>query len=279
MKLAQLLPLLLLNIFCSAQTHLNKYVDDDGLIVEKNDTTKEYDEVYNIDNTIYNVGKKFTYSYFYQDLKGDKYLIKRGKAVLQPEGFSAFDWEFINLETQDSETVNHLVLKTSSGNPFREDFPDYNQTGISYEYLMPNGQSITNEITGAIENDMNVWIHPPRSHFFRILALNPFPYIKAPYKIGTKWNWKLKIGDSWSDKRWLEWKGGIENNYDYEIKDKKNISTKLGNLECYIVYSKAKSRIGETELISYYNFKFGFVILEYKNIDGTKTVLELESLE
>ena len=144
---------------------------------------------------------------------------------------------------------------------------------------MKNSRPLTMEMTGAIENEMNVWIHPPRSNFFKILELNPFPYIKSPYQIGTKWNWKLEIGDHWADKRWLEWKGGIENNYDYEIKEKKNISTKLGNLECYIIHSKAKSRIGETELISYFNPNFGFVKLEYKNIDGTKTILELEKVE
>ncbi len=73
--------------------------------------------------------------------------------------------------------------------------PDYNQTAISYEYFINNGISYTKEVTGAIENKMNVWIHPPRSNFFKILELNPFPYIKTPYKIGTKWNWKLQIGD------------------------------------------------------------------------------------
>lgn len=57
-------------------------------------------------------------------------------------------------------------------------------------------------------------------------------YIKMPNKIGTKWNWKLKIGDHWSDKRWLEWKGGIENIYEYEIIDK-NIETRLGNLKMF----------------------------------------------
>lgn len=280
MKIIKFIPILLFNISCSAQTNLEKYViDDDGITVEKADSTKQYDDVYNTNNIIYTVGKKFIYSYFYQNTDGEKFLIKRGKEVLQPQGYSTYDWDFINLEKQDSETVTHLILKPSLGNPFGKDFPDYNQTAISYEYLMHNGQSLTNEVTGAIENEMNVWIHPPRSNFFKVLELNPFPYIKMPYKIGTKWNWKLKIGDHWSDRRWLEWKGGIENNYEYEIKGKKNISTKLGKLECFIIHSKAKSRIGETELISYYNFKFGFLKLEYKNIDGTKTVLELESVE
>ena len=177
-------------------------------------------------------------------MKGEKFLIKQGKEIQQLGGHSRYDWEFVSFDRQDNETVKHLILKPSSGKPFGKEIPDYNQTAIGYEYIMNNGQFLTMEMTGAIENEMNVWIHPPRSNFFKILELNPFPYIKSPYQIGTKWNWKLEIGDHWADKRWLEWKGGIENNYDYEIKDKKNITTKLGNLECYIIHSKAKSRIG-----------------------------------
>lgn len=280
MKIIQLLTFLIINISCSAQKNLEKYtIDEDGITVEKTDNTKQYDEVYNANNIIYTVGRKFTYSYFYQNTKEEKFLIKRGKGILQPEGYTIYDWEFVNIENQDNETVSRIILKPSSGNPFEGNDSDYNQTGFDYEYVLNNGKNHLKQTTGAIENKMNVWIHPPRSNFFKILELNPFPYIKAPYKIGTKWNWKLEIGDHWSDKRWLEWKGGIENVYDYEIKENKIISTKLGDLECYIVQATAKSRIGETELISYFNSKFGFVKLEYKNIDGTKTVLELENVE
>ncbi|MDY3352366.1 hypothetical protein PG357_10280 [Riemerella anatipestifer] len=118
-----------------------------------------------------------------------------------------------------------------------------------------------------------------RSNFFALLELNPFPYIKAPYKTGASWNWKLKIGDHWSDKRWLEWKGGIENIYKYKIREKKIISSKMGMIECYIIQAYAKSRIGKTELISYFSPTLGFVKLEYKNIDGSKTVIELEKSE
>ncbi len=278
MKIIKFISILLFPISCLSQTNPDKYVVE-GITAEKPDSTKTYDETYNANNIIYTIGKRFTYSYYYQNLKGEKFLIKRGKLVLQPEGYSTYDWEFINLEKQDEETINHIVLSPSLGNPFEENIPDYNQTAIGYEYLMKNGQSFSGEVTGAIENENNVWIHPPRSNFFEILELNPFPYIKAPYKIGTKWNWALKIGDNWSNKLWIEWEGVIENKYDYEIINKKNISTKLGNLECYVISSKAKSRIGETELISYFNPNFGFVKLEYKNIDGTKTVLELEKAE
>ncbi|KQT35651.1 hypothetical protein ASG22_01125 [Chryseobacterium sp. Leaf405] len=279
MNLIKIIPFVLFSNSCFSQTNSEKYIIDDGIMVEKPDGKRPYDEIYNNNNIIYTHGKKFTYSYFYQDIKGEKFLIKKGKEILQPEGYSIAGWEFVKTDKQDKETINHLILKPKLGNPFERVVPDYNQTAIGYEYVMANGEFLSTEETGAIENEMNVWIHPPRNDFFKILEINPFPYIKAPYQIGTKWNWSLEIGDHWSDKRWLEWKGGIENQYTYEIKDKKNILTKLGNLECYVVHANANNRIGKTELISYFNPKFGFVKLEYTNIDNTKTVLELEKID
>lgn len=279
MKLIKLFPILLLTFSCSTQKKGSYITDYDGIAIEKKDATKKYDQIYNDNNAIYTVGKKLKYSYFYQNITGEKFLIRRGKETVQPQGYSTYDWEFVGVDKQDNETVSYIFSQAISGNPFEEDNPEYNQTAISYDYVMNNGKSLTRELTGGIENKLNVWIHPPRNSFFKILELNPFPYIKAPYKVGTKWNWKLKISDHWADKRWMEWKDGIENIYNYEIIDKKNISTKFGNLECYVVKANAKSRIGQTELISYFHPKFGFIKLEYKNIDETKTVLELENIE
>ena len=280
MKIYKLLSFLLLSISCVSQNSLEEYlIDDDGICIEKPDSTKTYDKVYNSNNNIYKIGKTITYSYYYENKNGEKFLIKKGKDILQPEGYSISGWEFINIEKQDNETVNKIILKVSSGNPFKDFLQDYNQTSISYEYLMKNGNFLGKETTGAIENEANVWIHPPRSNFFGILEINPFPYIKSPLKIGTQWSWNLEIGDSWSDKRWLEWKGSILNLYKYEIIGKSIISSKLGNLECYIVKAEAESRIGKTELISYFNQEYGFIKLEYKNIDETKIILEIEKLE
>ncbi|MCW4452770.1 hypothetical protein OK344_11190 [Kaistella sp. BT6-1-3] len=279
MKIIKFILISLIPISCTSQNISENYVlDDVGILVEKSDSAKEYDVIYNSNNKIYTTGKAFVFSYYYKNLKGEKFLITKGEEI-KKENYSIFGWKFIEFQNQNEETIKEIKLKPLLGNPFSGQIDDYNQTGISYEYIMKNSRSLTMEITGVIENEPNIWIHPPRNGFFQILELNPFPYIKAPYKIGTKWNWKLDIGDNWSDKRWFEWKGRIENNYDYEIVDKKTILTKLGNLECFIIHSKAKSRIGETELISFFNPEFGFVKLEYKNIDGTKTILELEKVE
>ncbi|KXH82905.1 hypothetical protein [Chryseobacterium kwangjuense] len=279
MKTQKLIPLLFIPVSFFSQKIPDKFmVDDDGITVEKLNKSLPFDDNYNKDNKIYTKGKRFVYSYYYQNTEGKKFLIGKGPEI-QEKDYIINDWKFIDFDNQNEETVKNITLEPVPGNIFKTQIPEYNQTGISYEYLMNNTHPLTMETTGAIENEMNVWIHPPRGSFFEILEINPFPYIKAPYTVGNKWQWKLEIGDHWSDKRWLEWKGGIENNYQYEIAGKKKIPTKLGELECFIVTAKATSRIGETELISYFNPIFGFVKLDYKNIDGTKTVLELEKVE
>jgi hypothetical protein len=149
--------------------------------------------------------------------------------------------------------------------------PDYNQTAVVYKCGNDKGFSMS----GAIENEANVWIHPPRDKYFKILELNPFPYAKAPYEIGTKWTWNLGIVDHWADERWKVWEGQIENEYDYEITNKRTLKTGIGEIECFVIESNAKSRIGETKLTAYFNTEYGFVKLDYTNIDGSKTNLEL----
>jgi hypothetical protein len=37
--------------------------------------------------------------------------------------------------------------------------------------------------------------------------------------------------------------------------------------------------LGTTKLKSFFNENFGFVKLDYTNIDGTKTIIELEKVE
>lgn len=269
-----LLPLLLIFTSCVPQ-EVNYIKDYDGIAVEKLEKSNLDENKYTVDNKIYSVGQKFTYSYYHQTTDGKKYLIAKGEQIKRGDYFIN-SWKFIEIDNQNAETIKNIILTPNSGNPFKDQNPNYNQTAILYDYVQNNTSSFAREITGAIENRINVWIHPPRSSYFKILELNPFPYIKTPYQIGNKWNWKLEIGDHWSDKRWMEWKGSITNHYQYEIVDKKKIPTNLGVIECYLIRANAKSQLGETELLSYFNKVHGFVKLEYRNIDGSKTIMELE---
>lgn len=118
-------------------------------------------------------------------------------------------------------------------------------------------------------------MHPPRDKYFRILELNPFPFIKAPCEVGNKWEWELEIGSFWGDERWRTWEGSITNTYRYEITAEKTVNTEFGELEVYEITATASSRLGETGLTALFNPKYGFIDLAYQNIDRSRTVLEL----
>ena len=263
---------------CTAQKAIEKFeTDDNGLTVEKFDATNIDENRYNQNNSVYRVGRKFTFSYVYSDTAGVKFLMTRGNLDKQ----NMYDWIFEKMDKKDTNSVFQIILSVNSGlSPFIQEIPDYNQTVISYGFKLLSRDSLNfNEMTGLIENEKNIWMHPPRTDFFKILEINPFPYIKEPLIIGTRWAWRLKFGSQWADKRWLIWQGSNENIYNYEITDKVMLQSKLGNIECFVISSNAKSKLGETKLTSYFNYQFGFVKLDYTNIDGSKTIIELEKME
>lgn len=237
--------------------------DDDGILVENFDSTQDDINKYNKNNIIYKVGISFKYDFEHLTPNGEK---KYFKIVDDGEG-----WAFVSSETEDSLVVKSLIIQVMNGNPMAQFIPDYNQTAIAYK-LIPG---IPFTMSGVIENEANIWVHPPREHYFNILELNPFPYIKAPYEIGTQWKWKLQIGSQWGDDRWKTWEGNIENNYRYEITDKIKLQTNFGEIECLVIESTAESTLGKTHLTSYFNANYGFVKLNYTNIDGSRTHLEL----
>lgn len=57
--------------------------------------------------------------------------------------------------------------------------------------------------------------------------------------------------------------------------EKVKITTKLGKLKCFVIESEASSELGTTRLVAYFHPKYGFVKLDYTNIDGSKTILTL----
>lgn len=124
---------------------------------------------------------------------------------------------------------------------------------------------------------MNVWMHPPREFLFKILQLNPFPFIQGPYKLGTTWEGKLVVGDHWSDSRWKYFTGSVEIQFEYEILEPETIKIdSFGDINCIVVYATGSSSLGKSYLKSWFHTSEGFIRLEYTNIDGSKIVLNRE---
>tara|TARA_R110001606_G_scaffold80186_7_gene184998 strand:+ start:57907 stop:58719 length:813 start_codon:yes stop_codon:yes gene_type:complete len=230
----------------------------DGIVVERFDSSVMDENRYNLNNKIFRVGTEFIYSYLYISPSGRELRYKT----------TADGWEFVSPDSSDQATITNIIIKALPG---QNDRPEYKQTVISYQ-LTPQ---TTFSISGAIENEANLWVHPPRDDLFKVLEINPFPYVKFPLEIGNTWNWKLGIGDHWGDERWLKWEGDITNEYTYEVADSEVRSSKWGNLLCFETVSTAKSRLGETKLTSIFNEDVGFLEFNYVNIDGSQIRLTL----
>ena len=138
------------------------------------------------------------------------------------------------------------------------------QKTIRWNYYDSDFNKIDEAITGLIENDSVLWLHPPRAKFFKILEINPFPEVRFHE---MSWSSDLNVGDQWGNERWKTWKGNlkIHSKYDYEK-------------QTGIIKSEADTEIGTTKLISEFNPTKGFTKFDYTNIDGSRILLELIEL-
>jgi hypothetical protein len=135
------------------------------------------------------------------------------------------------------------------------------QKAIKWNYYDKDFRRSSQEVTGLIANDDRIWFHPPRTKFFKILEINPFPEIRLNQ---TNWSTQLKVGDHWGNERWKTWNGVINIVSEYKLnKDKSTVT------------AEAKSPIGTTKLNSEFNLEQGFTKLDYQNIDGSRILMEL----
>ncbi len=193
---------------------------------------------YDRDNIIYTIGREFLYKFS---------LTKKGVAI--------------------KSEIHYISLKVlGTTKPFSKFDPDYNQTVIEYSYINEEGVVLSKEKTGVIENKNNIWIHPPRSLDAGILQLSAFPYIKFGNK--KKWKWNLEASFE-----------GYQNvNLINNYRKKRSFiyeSEYLGSLQCADIKGLTNSEIGSTSSNFIFNTYYGFVLLEFINIDNTAIRLTL----
>ncbi|MEM6300055.1 MAG: hypothetical protein AAF740_15315 [Bacteroidota bacterium] len=238
-------------------------VNRSGIMVEQFDSTVTDENRYNYDNKVFKVGTKFLYDYTFVSALGDTLLYN----LTSTEG----DWEFRTPKEADDETIRQFEIGVKNGlKPMIDWYPNYYQTLLSYTYP----PQTTYSLTGAIENKANLWIHPPRVAMFKILELNPFPFIKYPLEEGKTWEWTLEVGSSWADVRWKTWEGVISNKSVYTVGKTKTVSTPFGELNCTEIKAVATSELGETRLNMLFHPEKGFIHLDYTNIDRSKLLLK-----
>jgi len=225
----------------------------DGLHIEKSKVDRN--------NSIYNLGKEFVFNI---------------KITENDSTFFLKENEEDNFELSndiDSLKISEIHLTVIKPRIFKR--TNKNQTEVCYSEE-PNPKTISH--TGIVENTENIWIHPPRSGFFKSLETCPFPYIKLNNDIGYKWTDSMSIGNHWGDKKWGLWEGRLLLNYEYEIRGKEKIQTNIGELDCFVITATATSDIGQSKLKSYFSNEYGFVKLEYTLFTGVEIELNIMKL-
>ena len=231
----------LLSTYCFSQQY-------DKLFIEKSKIDKN--------NSIYVIGNTFVYEIDILIDSNVYYINKNDKDSLVLDGDNIL--RKIQLSVEKSPRFGRT---------------NKNQTEIKYSDY-PN--LTFRSSTGLVENEKNIWIHPPRIGFLRALETCPFPYIKLNQNVGYKWNDEMLISKYWSDERWGVWKDKLLLRFDYEIIEQEMMETALGNLNVTKIYATANSDIGQSSLTLYFNHQYGFIKLEYILFNGIKINFNLK---
>jgi hypothetical protein len=246
--------------------------NEDGLLYEVPVSKTQDPEFFNKDNTIYKPGREFVYTY--SITKDREAFICRTHAV---GDFETKNWTLVRAAERDALAIMRLGFKVLPGyGGLDELFPDYSQTVVQQQYWAADMSLLFDGLTGLIENEANVWLHPFRGKYFSVTQLSPFPFAKLPLTAGKAWKWKLgEIDSRWSDPRIIEYDGKLSATYDYRVVGEKSLQTPLGELNTWEIEGTATSRLGASSLRSYFNERYGFVRLEYRNLDRSEIVLDL----
>lgn len=265
MRYIFIIPIILtVNAFTQTVDSLNFYKDDNLFIEYVVDSCKN--NPYNNDNSIFIPKRTYKYSFTVKDSLGQ--FIYFGHSGSKIDKYP---------DVCDSSIyLSYYTLRTfETYGPFEKYRGDYNQSVVEYKLFNSKDSSWTSSWTGVVENQMNLWLHPTRTNYFRILELNPFPYVMYPLELGKKWTWTLQIGDSYADPLWKIWYGTIDNRMDYQVTDSLILNTPAGSFQCWKIECISTSQIGKTSSAFYFNPQFGFIRMDNYCINGDSVNIEL----
>jgi hypothetical protein len=133
--------------------------------MEKKDMTKI--NPISWDNQVYFPGAIYKYNYTYK-INEDSFKISLKYDTLRRH------------EEMWDDAVNHFeieVIEDYDSRFFKEVNSNYLQTSFNYRYYNKKGKLLGLELTGLVENEKNIYIHPPRVNMFRILRIAPYPIL------------------------------------------------------------------------------------------------------
>jgi hypothetical protein len=257
---------------------------DGDLYYEKPITNDTSQSRYSVDNISYKKNMVLTYDYFFQDKYGAKKKFIMEGNELKPDPPKDNPMYLTDYFSPVYDAIDKIKITVTDGlDTYCNDATPCTQTVFRYDFLFKNGNTRydymgLDGVSGLIDNKKNLWIHPPRDYTFKILQLNPFPlYFLDETK--KKWTHDLDVGGFWLDPRWIDHKATITIKSEYIRARDETVSTPFENINCKVTNATGTADLGnkimKTGLKSYYHPDYGFVRLEYTNVDESKIVITL----
>lgn len=275
---------LILTLVLTMQLASQELNYDEGLYTEKPIYSDTSQNRYSLDNISYKKNMAFIYNYYFVDKNGSKKKFLMKGHPTSPPTFGENPMNLTDFENPNDSAIDIIKLTISDWlNFYAASDKNWVQTVCRYDFLFKNGTkkgsfSWIYGMTGIIDNRKNLWIHPPRDYGFKILELNPFPFYYLDESV-KRWTWALEVGGFWLDPRWIDHTEIINIQYEYTKSGNETIRTPLGDIYCNVVNAIATADLGDkvmnSYLTSYYHKDYGFVRLEYTNVDETKIFMEL----
>ena len=227
------------------------------------------------DNTIYKQYRQFFYKYYFLQNK-DTLLVK---VYTKPDHTPPYEdsWKLESKSKltfeQDFTAIHQIAWTIKAGDFFGK------ESLLQYDYLSKERRGIKHEQTGLVEVCRDISMSPPLNNHFLITELNPFPEIREPFVKDNSWQSTKTTSEIGGSQKWKTWQGSVEVNSTYRIRDTQTIKTNIGFLKCFVVEATAQSSLGETRLVAYFNEEYGFVKLNYTNIDSSFLVMDIYSVK
>lgn len=196
------------------------------------DTTGQFDlkSKFNEDNEIFKTGYSFVYQVLYLNQK-----------------------DTIDIQDAHGNAITQAILHVMPGRFFK-------QTKISWQYANEFGFVGNKSITGLIEDENEVWIHPPRSGKPFILAeCAPFPEVHYPVEVGKTWGSKTFVPKGSYQE--LQLSGDIH--LEWVVDSLVTNTNQQFGPEIWMISSTASSSLGTATNLIHFSPSHGFVRMKY----------------
>jgi hypothetical protein len=127
--------------------------------------------------------------------------------------------------------------------------------------------------TGAIENQDEYWLHPPRAGYFSITEIAPFPSYRKFARVYDVYFSTLSIGAGWGSYENTK----IEN--EYRITASSTVTIQGRVYACNTIDATGTFHLGVNKVRYLYNKQLGFVDFDYRFYNGVKLRLQLLKYE